>query len=264
MPRFRSALLAVIIAAIPMAIAAVFIERLTIPTMPLGSQDQQNVAYERGDLHRFDWYGVKGKHRAPIVIIIHGGCGIAGSRRDAAVVSTARYLAGRGYRCATIDYELAPKHVSPAQVEDVCRAIWFIRGLTTDAPPVALIGFSVGGTIAAQAAARHPAPIASVTCISSPHDLKRLGAPWAKWLMGDRPDALASRLPPLLLIHGKGDRTIPIEQSRDMARIVAEHGRAVNLIEVPGGHVPTHSVFSSICYPAITEWLARYQKCVSG
>jgi acetyl esterase/lipase len=53
----------------------------------------------------------------PCIVIIHGGGWAAGNKNghDAQV----RELAKKGYVAATVAYRFAPKHIFPAQIEDV-------------------------------------------------------------------------------------------------------------------------------------------------
>ena len=61
----------------------------------------------------------------PCVVIIHGGGWAAGNKNqhDAQV----RDLVKRGYVAATVGYRFAPKHIFPAQIEDVKCAVRFLR-----------------------------------------------------------------------------------------------------------------------------------------
>jgi hypothetical protein len=56
---------------------------------------------------------------APAVLMIHGGSWRSGDRTQLSRLN--RYLAGRGFIVAAIDYRLAPRHTYPAALED-CRA----------------------------------------------------------------------------------------------------------------------------------------------
>jgi acetyl esterase/lipase len=82
----------------------------------------------------------------PCVVVIHGGGWAAGnkSQHDAQV----RELAKRGYVAATVGYRFAPKHVFPAQIEDVKCAIRFLRAnaekYQIDKDRIGAVGFSAG------------------------------------------------------------------------------------------------------------------------
>jgi len=63
--------------------------------------------------------------------------------------------------------------------------------------------------------------------------------------------------PPLLLIHGDKDATVPLQQSRALKEKYDETGLTVNLIVHPGGG---HSYWLGIMqdYPAVWAWFDRY------
>lgn len=104
-----------------------------------------------------DFYRVAGAVKgspAPCVVVIHGGGWDSGDKRQLAPLN--RYLAGRGYAVASIDYSLAPAHTYPAPVADVDAALDFLRAraepLGLDPSRFVLLGRSAGGQIALQAA----------------------------------------------------------------------------------------------------------------
>ena len=63
--------------------------------------------------------------------------------------------------------------------------------------------------------------------------------------------------PPLLLIHGDADQTVPLQQSEIMKAKYEEVGRPVNLIVKPGGK---HSGWPGVMdqYPAVWDWFDKY------
>jgi acetyl esterase/lipase len=65
--------------------------------------------------------------------------------------------------------------------------------------------------------------------------------------------------PPLLLIHGDKDATVPLQQSEVLKAKYEELGRPVKLIVHPGGG---HTYWPGIMddYPAVWEWFDRYLK----
>jgi acetyl esterase/lipase len=65
--------------------------------------------------------------------------------------------------------------------------------------------------------------------------------------------------PPLLLIHGDADKTVPIQQSQALKAKYEEMKRPVKLIVQPGGQ---HTYWLGIekNYPAIWEWFDKYLK----
>jgi acetyl esterase/lipase len=65
--------------------------------------------------------------------------------------------------------------------------------------------------------------------------------------------------PPLLLIHGDADKTVPLQQSQVLKSKYEESNRPVQLIVQPGG---PHTYWLGIekHYPAIWEWFDKYLK----
>lgn len=65
--------------------------------------------------------------------------------------------------------------------------------------------------------------------------------------------------PPLLLIHGDSDRTVPLQQSEIMKAKYEELGLPVKLVVQPGGG---HSGWPGIMdqYPIVWEWFDKYLK----
>jgi acetyl esterase/lipase len=218
-----------------------------------------------------DVYHAPGPGPHPFVLIVHGGSWRGGDKGAAPQVS--RALAAAGRSVLDVRYRLAPQHPFPAAVADVkCllgRAREKAPALGLDASRAALMGRSAGGQIALVAAysagdARIPPscevadePVSSVVAIYAPTDLAwghgnplrpdvirgpetlelylggspsvrpeayRLGSPQA-WT--HRP------LPPTLLIHGSGDRLVSVEHSRRLARVLANAGQPVRLLEIP-------------------------------
>jgi acetyl esterase/lipase len=89
----------------------------------------------------------KGDGPFPLVVCIHGGAWRIGSRN--AHHNTIRMLARNGYVAATVQYRLTPKYRFPAQIEDVQRAVRYLRAnakkYALDPDRVAALGDSAGG-----------------------------------------------------------------------------------------------------------------------
>ena len=74
---------------------------------------------------RLNTFVPKGDGPYPAVLVVHGGAWRAGSRNQ--LTMYAKSLARRGFACFSIDYRLAPRHKSPAQIEDCRDAVRWIR-----------------------------------------------------------------------------------------------------------------------------------------
>jgi acetyl esterase/lipase len=207
----------------------------------------------------------------PLVIWIHGDTWRDGSKTDCPIT----WLAGEGYAVASIGYRTTDTAVFPAQLDD-CRAaiaeiernaeLWGI-----DPARVAVAGSGAGGHLAAlvglagQAPATAsdpplPAPrIAAVFAAAPPTSLTTLGPEH------DRPTSAASRLvggplpefreaaqraspvcyvspddPPVLLLHGAADPSIPPTQSTLLDSALRSVGVDSGVVLLAGvGHKPS-------------------------
>lgn len=109
------------------------------------------------DLHR---PAVTPGQSLPLIVWIHGGGFVSGSRRD--VAAYASIVAARGFAVATLDYTLAPDASYPAQLRQLNAAL---ARILREAPPlgldvqrIVLAGDSAGAQLAAQLAAVTTAP----------------------------------------------------------------------------------------------------------
>jgi acetyl esterase/lipase len=84
---------------------------------------------------------------APLVVLIHGGCWMDGSRKEMGFYAV--NLARLGYVTASVDYRLSEESPYPAAVEDMRAAIkWLTDHAATynlDPDRIALMGGSAGG-----------------------------------------------------------------------------------------------------------------------
>lgn len=93
--------------------------------------------------------GFSGKR--PGLLLIHGGGWAFGDKADQAVV--AKQIAEKGYVVYSVNYRLAPKFHYPAQIDDVQRAVRWVRihsaDYSLDPDRLAAMGDSAGGYLAA-------------------------------------------------------------------------------------------------------------------
>ncbi len=68
---------------------------------------------------------------------------------------------------------------------------------------------------------------------------------------------VTAEAPPLLLIHGDADKTVPLQQSKILKAKYEELGREVKLIVQPGGG---HSSWPGVMdnYPAVWDWFSSH------
>jgi len=92
---------------------------------------------------------------SPVIMLIHGGGWVAGSRGDMA--SLVPGLVASGYACVNIEYRLAPAAQYPAQIEDVKASVRWIKDHATqyrlNKNKIAAFGMSAGGHLTALLAA---------------------------------------------------------------------------------------------------------------
>jgi acetyl esterase/lipase len=117
---------------------------------PEGVEFERDIVYGQGageDL-RLNLARPKGAAGPlPCIVVIHGG-GWSSGRREQHDDLTWK-AAQRGYVSATVSYRFAPKHLFPAQVEDVKCAVRFLRAHAEkygiDPRRIGATGFSAGG-----------------------------------------------------------------------------------------------------------------------
>jgi acetyl esterase/lipase len=99
-----------------------------------------------------------GSGRAPILVYIHGGCLIYGSRKGINPRQLEQYLRA-GYAVVSIDYRLAPESKLPEIIEDLEDAFRWIRSRSAgsfagDPERLAVVGHSAGGYLTLMAGCR--------------------------------------------------------------------------------------------------------------
>ncbi len=198
------------------------------------------------DLYEPTGQTVPGSPR-PAILIIHGGGFVGGSRQFPAWVDLATELAKRGYVVASIDYRLAgddpvlSERVQAlplttgfeferwmiAAVDDGLTALdWLVDNTGTlylDPTRLGVMGGSAGATTAI-----HLAYTVSDYGIDSPA-LKIAVDLWGSAMIPlDDPEAAVNHLetgePPIFIVHGTEDGTVPISRSYALAARADEQG----------------------------------------
>lgn len=225
----------------------------------------------------------------PLVVAIHGG-GWTGGSFHAYGRSLAR-LAHHQLAVASVGYHLARNHnpAWPQNRDDVRASVHWLRAhahqLHLNPQRIAALGASAGGHLATLLGTDPGPPhnglsahVSAVIDFYGPTHLPSLARvpraqPALRNLLGNplldnrhladadaaSPSLLvSSHAPPMLLIHGALDPTVPIAQSRKLAQSLQNHGVPHRLIEVPnaahgfGLATPHHDFL-----PEILEFLAQ-------
>lgn len=170
----------------------------------------------------------------PIILLIHGGGWVAGSRSEFG--DFARWLARQGMVPVSIDYRFVTQAVWPAQADDVEQAMWWLRenaaSLHADPKRVIALGGSAGGHLAAWLGTTNhvnahgtPSRANLVVSMWGPWDLtapnvRQDGKNMIAALMGPQAPRVASPLfridaqsAPTMMIHGTKDDLVPPDQS---------------------------------------------------
>ena len=205
------------------------------------------------------WWG-RPKPGMPTLLYFHGNAGSLASRSE----RIAKY-SGRGYGIFMMTYRgYGGSTGSPserANIADAKLAYDTLTGAGVAAADLIIYGESLGTGVAVQVAASRPAagvildaPYTSLVDVAEVH-YPRLPA---RSLMTDRYDTLRyirEMKAPLLIIHGKEDRTVPVEMGR--AVLAAAPGPKEMAIFPGAGH-SDHYSFGS--YDAIYDWIGRLRR----
>jgi len=194
----------------------------------------------------------------------------------------ARWFAQRGVAAAVVNYRVNP-YRHPVPMQDALRAIRVVRyesanwALPTHAP-VAVLGFSAGGHLAActavfgeagEANASDPVeresgrPDAAVLCypvISTGPSCIHAGC--FQNLLGERPDPallgwlsaeqhVQAHTPPAFLWHTADDAAVPVSNALYFADAMARHGRPFEMHVFPHGR---HGLGLAEGDPVIGQW----------
>lgn len=232
---------------------------------------EKDVAYlgpdrqEKGDLYL---PGTRAEgQRFPAVVIIHGGGWSGGDKGAAREINIGTNLANNGYVGFSINYVLSKGGPTwPQNLYDCKTAVRWLRKnadrLNIDSAHIGVIGGSAGGHLAAMVALTGPesgldpaGPYGEYSCrvqagvdLYGPADLAAWPAdrPGLGMLPGTRaekpelyrlasPGAHADKDdPPILILHGTADKTVPVEQSQVLAETLKKAGVRHELVIVEG------------------------------
>lgn len=235
-----------------------------------------------------DYYAPSGMGPHPAAIIIHSGGFVAGDSRSSSETYCADFLVPAGYAVFSINYRLAPKFSYPAPIQDVERAIRFVRANAhrwdVDPVRIALIGGSAGGYLGAMAGLeqaqgnetasdpvdRESARVQAVVSLygltgfenvklsKNEHFLldpliRQKGQ--AAALREASPAHLATTTsPPFLQIIGDKDEYFQLSTVTEFDRKLRNAGVSSTVIVIPGGN---HGTYNWYQLPNVPDWERR-------
>jgi acetyl esterase/lipase len=250
-----------------------------------------------GEKHRRQRLDVYRRHDCPTgcptLLQVHGGGWVIGDKREQGR-PLMLHLAARGWVCFAPNYGLSPRATFPDHLIDVKRALSFIRehGHEYGADPgfVVVTGGSAGGHLAALAALTQNEPayqpgfeeadtsvqgcvpyygvydLAGETGtkaaeVRAKHLLERLvfkTRDREAYAAGSPLTRVRADAPPFLVVHGRNDTLVPVEEARLFVERLREvSGEPVLYLELPGTQ-HAFDVFPSIRSTHVVRAVGRF------
>lgn len=215
----------------------------------------------------------------PVAVLVHGGSFATGNSGSDQEPRLARKLVARGYVAVSINYRLDGPHdglttraAAIAAVEDAKAAVRYVRSVSTDhqidPTRVAIMGDSAGAITALYVgyatAGQHghsgtpgvDDTVQMVVPISGEMKNQAFckgllpgGVPYGceiKPTYDDTKNVTGPPQPPLLMVHGTKDLTVPYVNGKEVTDRASSVGLPNRLITIPGGgHVPFDELWGS-------------------
>jgi acetyl esterase/lipase len=275
---------------------------VVVLAVPLRAQDvvaTRDIVYGTDAMQRLDIYQPRGaKGKLPTVLWIHGGGWVEGDKRNGpnGISVLAPLLVEKGFVAVSCNYRLAPKHRHPAQVDDVQRAVRWLRAHAEayhiDPDRIGAVGISAGGHLAFVLAVRETrakqnddldtfsSKVQAAVSLNGATDLREdpeLRTPAVataiRNLVGDDPEQarkaredaspilfVGKDAAPTLFIVGTKDTLVLNAHSRRGVDALKRHKVDAELLVLEGAG---HAIFPSItprAKEAILEWLGKKLK----
>lgn len=222
--------------------------------------DTLRYADDAGPASTLDYYRTDSSGLRPCVIVIHGGSWSSGDSQQLPELNT--HLVNRGYHVASVNYHKAPGWKSPQPLEDVKKAIYFLKSRTEhlgiDTSRFVILGRSAGAQIALLTAYQKIEPgIKGVISFYGPADMIwGYSKPASRWVMDSRHvmenyiggtykqipqkyrsaspiEYVSESSPPTLIIHGRNDVLVAYEHSIRLAAKLENKGVPYYLLTLP-------------------------------
>lgn len=237
--------------------------------LPSGFTSQLNVVYTKVDdwEGKMDLYLPNSSKPTPVVINIHGGGWNHGVKESQTGFNTFFKV---GFAVANIEYRLTGQATAPAAVDDArCALIYLIKNaaaLNIDVNKIVVMGGSAGGHLALMAGMlgndhRFDGNCPGVENVKvaaiidkygitdvwdwgyGPNKTSKSATAWlGKYAKDEKFAASVSPLsyvskntPPVFIVHGDADPTVPYQQSVDFHKKLEAAGVKTEFITVPGG-----------------------------
>ncbi|KYK57475.1 dipeptidyl peptidase IV [Drechmeria coniospora] len=237
----------------------------------------QSVSQPCRDIHGFLWmprnpkFAAATGERPPLIICAHGG---PTSHMGCGVNLRTQYFTSRGYAFLGLNHAGSTGYGRRYRSSlwgnwgllDVDDAAEFASYLVSHGrvkhDGVGITGFSAGGYSTLQVLVRYSSLFAAGLCVSGISDLNKFGRKTHKLEANYTPKLVLPEggvdekrkrriyrdrsalyhvdniTSPIVLLHGKADPVVPVEQAKLMAKALAKRGRQVGLVVVDGeGHM---------------------------
>ncbi|OAQ38276.1 lipase [Pedobacter psychrophilus] len=264
-------------------------EQIKKVTFPVGYSSQLNLVYTTAP----NWEGKmdlylppKSKGLSPAIINIHGGGWSSGTKDTQGGFNS--YF-NKGFLVANIAYRLSGQAAAPAAIEDTrCALIYLIKNAKTlniDVNKIVIMGGSAGGHLAlmggllandnrfdTNCAGEKSVKVAAIIDKYGIVDVgdKRYGSfrsgSEKKWLGNKVADQsfiesvspiyiVKKDSPPIFIVHGDADPTVPIQQSYDLKKRLDEVSVKNEMMIIPGG---LHGKFTSEQNAEVNEAILEF------
>lgn len=266
--------------------------QITVATGVAFTQVDYWYGHTRKDLKMDIIYHEDSSKKYPCLVWVCGGAWLTMDR--SAHLAYLSSLAKKGYTVASVEYRTSNEAKFPEALTDVKAAIRYLRAnaqrYNIDPDRFATSGESAGGNLALMAAFADDKaydvgtnlefssavqasvpwyPVADVAKFEYP-DEKLAAASYESAYVGvnvyDNPDKakeaspvghVKASNPPVLILHGDNDHTVPVEQSRKLVKMLEEAGCDATLLEIEGADHADIPFFQEEVWDIMLEFLNR-------